>query len=405
MPLTKKRVAKLTTKPGRYLDQHGLYLQVISPTNRSWLLRYERGGRERWLGLGPLHSIDLDDARARARKARQQLLDGIDPIEARKAERAARALEAARSLSFEDASRQYFAAHEAKWRNRKHAAQFLSTLRDYVFPQIGKLSIASIDTGLVLRCVEPIWAGKTVTADRVRRRIEAVLDWSTVRGYRPAGDNPARWRGHLDQVLPAREKIQKTRHHAAMPYGEIGTFVAALTAVPGVAARALQFTVLTASRSGEVIRATWNEIDLAAKTWVIPPDRMKSGREHRTPLSPAALDLLQALPREDNNPFVFIGPSAGGGLSEEALRAVLNRMGQDVTVHGFRSSFRDWVGERTNFPREVAEAALAHVVGDNTERAYRRGDALEKRRRLMDAWATYCGSKPAEAGAKVVPLR
>jgi integrase len=403
MGLTTKRVARLK-KPGRYADGHGLYLQVMSPTNRSWLLRYDRNGRgERWMGLGPLHTIDLKEARERARKARQQLLDGIDPLDARKEQRAAQALAAARALTFEQASRQYFDQHERKWRNDKHRAQFLSTLQTYAFPRIGRLSVADIDTGLVLKVLEPIWPDKTETANRVRGRIEAVLDWATVRGYR-TGDNPARWRGHLDNVLPARGQLQKVNHHAALPFNNLSEFMAALAEREGIAARALEFTILTAARTGEVIGATWDEIDLKEKVWTVPAGRIKGGREHRVPLSAPALEILKALPREENNPFVFIGPRACG-LSNMAMASVLSRMGRDETVHGFRSTFRDWAAERTAYPNHVVEMALAHVVGDKVEAAYRRGDLFAKRARLMADWAKFCATKPAAASSKVVALR
>jgi integrase len=403
MGLTTKRIARLK-KPGRYGDGHGLYLQVASPTNRSWLLRYDRNGRgERWMGLGPLHTIDLKEARERARRARQMLLDGFDPLDARKAQRTAQALEAAKTITFEKAAQAYFDAHERSWKNAKHRAQFLSTLRTYAFPKIGNLPVAAIDTALVLRVIEPIWQEKTETANRTRGRIEAVLDWATVRGYR-AGDNPARWKGYIENVLPSRGAIQKRNHHAALPFDDLPEFMVALRQREGIAARALEFTILTAARTGEVIGATWDEIDLKAKVWKVPAGRIKGGREHRVPLSSAALELLEALPREKNNPFVFIGPRKGG-LSNMAMAMLLSRMGRDdITVHGFRSSFRDWAAERTAYPNHVVEMALAHVVGDKVEAAYRRGDLFEKRRRLMADWAKYC-TAPAKAAANVVALR
>jgi len=370
---------------------------------RSWLLRYELNGKERFYGLGPLHTVSLKDARERARKARLQLLDGIDPIAAKQQRKADAALAAAKAITFETAARQYFDQHAAKWRNRKHRAQFLSTLQTYAYPTLGKLPVAAIDTGLVLKVIEPIWPTKTETASRVRSRVEAVLDWATVRGYR-TGDNPARWKGHLAEVLPARGKIRRTIHHAALPFGEIGAFVAALRAREGVAARALEFGILTAARTGEVIGARWPEVDLKAKVWTVPAGRMKGSREHRVPLSDGALEILRALPREDNNPRVFIGPRKDG-LSNMAMASVLHRMGRDdITVHGFRSTFRDWAAERTSYPNHVVEMALAHVIGDKVEGAYRRGDLFEKRRRLMADWAKYCGTKPTQ-GAEVVSIR
>jgi integrase len=407
--LTVKRIAKLTA-PGRYRDERGLYLQVASPTNRSWLLRYERDGRERWMGLGALHAFNLDEARERARKARQLLADGIDPLEAKKAERAAKALEAAKVLTFKEAAQQYFDGHERKWRNAKHRAQFLSTLKDYAFTYIGALPVGAIDTGLVLKVIEPIWQTKTETASRVRSRIERVLDWATVRGYR-TGDNPARWRGHLDQVLAARNEIAKTQHHAALAYAELPALVKELSTREGIAARALEFTILTAARTGEVIGARWDEMDLAAGIWTVPEDRMKMKREHRVPLSASALAMLKALPREEGNDFVFVGGKEGAGLSNMAMAAVLKRMGnpdgttrwvgkngKPVVPHGFRSTFRDWAAESTAYPNHVVEMALAHTIGNKVEAAYRRGDLFEKRRRLMAEWAKYCASAPKENG-------
>ncbi|HLH98025.1 MAG TPA: integrase arm-type DNA-binding domain-containing protein [Xanthobacteraceae bacterium] len=405
MGLTVKKIERLK-QPGRYADGHGLYLQVMSATNRSWLLRYERNGRERWLGLGPLHTFDLSEARERARKARQLLQDGIDPIEQRKSARAAQALAEARALTFQDAARQYFDAHERSWKNAKHRAQFLSTLETYAFPKIGRLSVAEIDTGLVLKVLEPIWHQKTETANRVRARIESVLDWATVRGYR-TGDNPARWKGHLSETLPSRERIQKVVHHAALPYDDVSAFFKELKEREGVSARALEFTILTAARTGETIGATWEEIDLEAKTWTVPAGRIKGGREHKVPLSDRALEVLRGLPREKNNPSVFVGPRRGG-LSNMSMASVLKRMGRDdITVHGFRSTFRDWAAECTNYPNHVVEMALAHAVGDKVEAAYRRGDLFEKRRRLMTEWAKFCGAKPTNKAAAdiIVSLR
>jgi integrase len=388
MKLTAIKVAK-ATKAGRYGDGHGLYLQLSSTGVKSWLLRYMRHGRERWMGLGPLHTVSLKEARERARRARQHILDGIDPLDARKAEHAALALQAARSLTFAEAAQRYFDAHEKKWRNAKHRAQFLSTLRTYAYPKIGKLSVAEIDLGQVLKVIEPIWRNKAETANRVRGRIESVLDWAAVRGYR-TGENPARWRGHLEHVLPARGRIARANHHPAMPYADLPAFMLALTQREGIAARALEFTIMTAARTGEVIGATWSEIDLVAMVWIIPAKRMKGGREHRVPLSDPVLRILKSLPHEEGNSYVFIG-LRGCSLSNMAMAALLKRMGRnDITVHGFRSTFRDFAAERTNYPNHVVEMALAHVIGDKVEAAYRRGDLFEKRQRLMAEWAKYC---------------
>jgi integrase len=390
MPLTVKKVAKLSA-PGRYGDGHGLYLQVKSGANRSWLLRYERGGRERWMGLGPTHTIDLAEARERARRARQQLLDGIDPLGARAAARATAKLAAAKELTFEEAATQYFEHHEGGWRNAKHRAQFGSSMATYVYPTIGKLSVAAIDTGLVLKCIEPVWHDKTETANRVRRRIESVLDWATVRGYR-TGDNPARWKGHLSEALPARARIQKTEHLPALPFAELPEFMTTLVTRAGSAARALEFVILTAARTGEVTGATWDEINLTEKTWTVPANRIKGGREHRVPLSDRVIALLEALPTENGNPYVFIG-ARRGGLASASMPAVLVRMERiDITVHGFRSTFRDWAAEKTTFANHIVEMALAHAVGNKVEAAYRRGDLFDKRRRLMDDWAKFAST-------------
>jgi integrase len=393
MSLTEKKIAKLPV--GRYFDKDQLYLQVQGPTNRSWLLRYVMNGRERWLGLGAYRTFNLREARLRARKARQAIADGVDPIDAKRAERTAQALEAARLITFETATRQYFDMHERKWRNARHRAQFLSSLRQYAFPVIGRLPVAAIDTGLVLKCVEPIWADRVATAARVRGRIESVLDWATVRGYR-TGDNPARWRGHLAEVLPA-PGAQKAKHHAALPYGEVPGFMATLRAHTGIAARALEFAILTAARSGSVLGATWDEIDFEANTWTVPSGRMKMQKEHRTPLCTRALEILESLPRETGNPHVFIG-ARRANLGEMELRRALRRVRAGGSVHGFRSSFRDWAAERTNFPSHIIEMALAHTVGNAVERAYLRSDLYDKRRKLMESWSRFCMTAPPVSG-------
>lgn len=392
-------VARLTT-PGLYPDGAGLYLQVSASGAKSWLFRFRFAGRERQAGLGSLKTYGLDDARTAATECRKLLDQGIDPIEAKKARRAHARVTAATSLTFEQCAAAYIAANEPAWRNAKHAAQWPSTLRNYVYPVFGSLPVSQIDTGLVMKVVEPLWKTKPETASRVRGRIETVLSWAKARNYR-AGDNPARWRGHLDQLLPPRRKVAKVKHHVALPYSEVPAFVARLRGEKGMAALALRFAILTAARTGEVIGATWDEIDLTAKLWIVPAERMKGGREHRVPLSSAALDVLRATP--GNGPL-FHGGTVGGPLSNMAMLALLERMDRgDITVHGFRSSFRDWCGDETSFPRDLAELALAHQVGDATEQAYRRGDGFEKRRKLMDAWSRHCMSPRADAA--VIPLR
>jgi integrase len=402
-------------RTGKYTGMHsdggGLYLQV-TPSGASWLYCFMLNGRSREMGLGPLHSVGLADARRKAEGARRLRAEGIDPIEARKAERAKIALEAARAITFKDAAEKFIEAHRAGWRNAKHADQWSSTLETYVYPMLGSLSVQDIDVPLVLKVLEPIWKTKTETASRVRGRIEAVLDWATVRGYR-RGDNPARWRGLLENVLPQRSKVQRVAHHAALPYAEIGAFVAALRKQEGISALALEFTILTAARTGEVIGAKWGEFDLVEKTWTIPAERMKGGREHRVPLSVRALEILAemkplaqvALGQDETEAFVFPGGKPGKPLSNMAMLKLLERMGRDdLTAHGFRSTFRDWAAERTSYPREVAEMALAHSIGDKVEAAYRRGDLFEKRRRLMNEWAKFCSTVPSGNVATIARL-
>jgi integrase len=403
MKLTAKRVLKLAKIPGRHPDGNGLYLQVINPSNVSWLFRYRYGGRERYAGLGPLHTIGLADARERAKQARTLLLDGVDPLEQRKAAKVQRALEAARSMSFEQAARAWHAQHERAWKNPKHTLNTLNSLVTYAFPKIGALPVGAIGTGEVLRVLEPIWHDKTDTASRLRGRIEAILAWAQVRGYR-SGDNPARWSSHLDQTLPAPSKVTKVAHHPALPYRELPAFLAELRQQKGVGARALEFLILTCARTGEAIGARWDEFDFDAGIWVIPEQRMKSGRTHRVPLAPRSLEILRSVYREANNPYVFIGAKAGAGLSDMALTTVLRRMGRTaITVHGFRSTARDWMAEQTSFAREICEMALAHAIGDKTEAAYLRSDLLAKRFALANAWASYCTRQPGEG--EVVPLR
>lgn len=403
MRLTAKHIAKLRRRPrGKpYPDGHGLHLQVKSLNAASWLFRYERNGRDRWMGLGPLHTVSLAEARVRAKQARLGLLDGIDPIEARTAAKAAKALEAAKSATFEQAAEAYFKAHEARWRSARHAQIFVGSLRSYAYPAIGKLPVRAIDTGLVLKVLEPLWKRVPETASRVRGRIETILDYAAVRNLR-AGDNPARWKGHLAHLLPARN-VTTIKHLAALPYAEQPSFMRALGHRKDMPSRALKFTILTAARSGEVLGARWEEIDLQVGIWTIPPQRMKGGKEHRVPLSKMALALLNALPREGGNPFVFIGSRPGRPLPINALQKALAYIRDDVTVHGFRSTFRDWAAERTAFPFEVCERALAHVTGSKSSRSYARSDLLEERRKLMSMWADYCYGSPA-TGA-VVPLQ
>jgi integrase len=381
------------SKPGKYPDGGNLWLQVSKWGTKSWLFRYSRHGKDRWHGLGSVNILSLAEARERARDCHKLLLDGIDPIEHRKAQRMKAKLDAARAMTFRQCAEAYIEAHRPSWKNPKHAAQWPATLGAYAYPTFGQLPVAEIDTALVLKVLEPIWSTKPETASRVRGRIESVLDWARARQYRQ-GENPARWRGHLDKLLPARSKVRKVKHHAALPYKEVTGLMEALREEKGVSPKALEFAILTAARTSEVIGATWAEIDLDEKLWVVPGDRMKAGKEHRIPLSDRAVEILRNLPREGN--YVFPGGKAKAPLSNMAMLTTLRRMERrELTVHGFRSTFRDWCAEQTAYPHEVAEMALAHAVSNKVEAAYRRGDLFEKRRRLLDDWAAYCAAPPA----------
>src|SRR6266481_8090862 len=385
---------------GMFHDGGGLYLQVSAGGAKSWIYRFTLDGRAREMGLGPVHAIPLAEARKRAAECRRMRVDGVDPIEARSAHRGWKRLEAGKAMTFDACAAAYIAAHDAGWRNAKHRDQWRNTLTSYAGAVFGCLPVQSIDVGLVMKALEPIWHTKPETASRLRGRIEAVLDWATVRSYRN-GENPARWRGHLDKLLPARSKVHKVKHHPALPYNEMADFTAALRNQEGVAARALEFLIMTAARTGEVISAPWDEIDLDEKLWVVAAARMKAGREHRVPLSATAMAVLAQMKEIRESEFVFAGGKKGKPLSNMAMLAVLKRMGRgDLTAHGFRSTFRDWAAECTNFPREVVEMALAHSIESKVEAAYRRGDLFHKRRQLMEAWARFSVTKRLQAGVR-----
>lgn len=387
--LTALAVAK-TSKPGYYGDGGGLWLQVGKSGSKSWIFRFKVTGRQREMGLGGVQTIDLAKARVLARECRAQLLDGKDPIEARKGVRLANALERARAMSFDQCAAAYIDAHRSSWKNAKHADQWKSTLATYASPIIGALPVADVDTDLLVKVLSPIWGAKTETATRVRGRIESILDWATVSKFRQ-GDNPARWRGHLENLLANPNRIAPVKNHPALPWREVPAFMALLSQSKGVAARAAEFAILTAARSGEVRGASWEELDLVAKLWTIPAQRMKAGKEHRVPLSTQTIALLTQI--QCKNGLIFPGRSNSLALSDMSLTAVLRRMGRsDITIHGFRSSFRDWCAEAVgnSFSREVCEHALAHSLPDKVEAAYRRGDLLDKRIMLMQAWANYC---------------
>jgi integrase len=387
---------------GYYGDGGGLYL-LVGPTGaKSWVFRFRDAGRLREMGLGPLHTIGLAEARGRAQNCRRERLDGRDPIEARRAERTAARLDAAKAMTFKQCGVAYIAAHEAGWRNPKHRAQWRSTLEAYVYPMFGDLPVKAVDVGLVMRAIEPIWTKKPETASRVRGRVESILDWATARGYRQ-GENPARWKGHLENLLPQKNKVRRVEHHAALPYPALAEFMAELRQQEGIAARALEFAILTVARTGEVIGAKWSEIDLEARLWTVPAERMKAGREHRVPLNDPAVAILIAMREVWDGNFVFPGGKARRPLSNMAFLMLLRRMRRgDLTAHGFRSTFSDWCSERTNFPAEAREMALAHTVSDKVEAAYRRGDLFQKRRQVMDAWARY--SNAPVINSHVIPL-
>ena len=390
-------------KPGRrpdgssctrsYADGGGLYLQVtpgIASISKSWIFRYAIGdSKERFMGLGSLDAVSLADARAKAAECRKQREQGVDPIDEREAQRAAAAIDRAKAMTFDQCAEKYIAAHRAGWRNPKHASQWKNTLTTYASPVFGKLPVGSVDVGLVIKVLEPIWPTKPETASRLRGRVEAVLDWAAARGFRD-GDNPARWKGRLENLLPRKSKVRTVQHHAALPFTNVADFITSLRERGGTAARALEFAVLTAARTGEVLGAQWEELDLAARTWIVPAERMKGGREHRVPLSEATLSVVQQMTKVRENDYVFPGDRRAT-LSSMALLMLLRRIGHgDLTAHGFRSTFRDWAAECTDFPSEVVEMALAHSIESKVEAAYRRGDLFEKRRKLMDAWAAYC---------------
>lgn len=393
---------------GRYPDGGGLYLQITPTGARSWIFRYRVAGRERQMGLGPLEFVSLADAREKARLARRQRYNGEDPLGAQIGRRPKVISEGPVGMTFKEAMVAYIETNKIAWRNEKHIQQWSSTLETYAVPHFGRKLLADIETADVLSALKPIWLTKSETASRLRGRIESILSWGAAQGYRQ-GDNPARWKGHIEMILPAKSKVAKVKHHAALDYREMPAFMAKMGSQSGVGVLALRFVILTAARTGEVIGADWSEIDFENRVWTVPASRMKAGREHRVPLSQPALEILQrqreawfeiearrhrkTLRDGEVGPVgpVFWGQLAGKGLSNMALLAVLRRMGRaDLTSHGFRSSFRDWAAEETDFPGEVVEMALAHAIGNKVEAAYRRGDLFEKRRVLMDKWAQAC---------------
>ncbi|WP_394730750.1 tyrosine-type recombinase/integrase [Altererythrobacter sp. GH1-8] len=395
MPLTALEIKN--AKPGMHADGNGLYLNVKPGGAKSWIFRFQISGRRREMGLGSLANVEPVAARAEAARLKAMVASGTDPIEQKRkskaeadeiatAEELEQQLEAA---TFRVAAEKYIAAQEAGWSNHKHSQQWTNTLKTYAYPVIGDMPVRDITAQHIVEILKPIWSTKSETASRVRMRIEAVLNSAKLMGWR-TGENPAVWRGGLEAALPRISKVRRVRHHPAMPWQDIAPFMAKLREREGISPRALEFVILTAARSGEVRNASWDEIDLDRALWVVPAERMKAGREHRVPLSKAAIKLLEQLPRIDKTPLLFPGMH-NGPMSDMTLGAVLKRMdlGQ-FTVHGFRSTFRDWAAESTSHSPEAVEMALAHTVANRVEAAYRRGDLFEKRRELMEDWATWC---------------
>jgi integrase len=397
---------KQAKAPGYHSDGGGLVLQVTSSGSKSWLFRYRSpAGKIREMGLGGLDTVSLADARRKAEAAQRQRSDGLDPIVVKRHRQVQASLDAAKGVTFRWCAGQFVETNTAGWSNSKHAAQWTSTLQTYAYPVFGDLPVASIDTALVTKCLEPIWSEKSETASRLRQRIERVLSWATVRGYR-SGANPAAWRGHLDQILPKPSKVRSVQHHRALPIDDVSAFLDALAHRAGGSALALRFLALTASRTSDVIGAQWSEIDLATQLWTIPAARMKAKKEHRVPLSDEAMDILREVERTRINDVVFVGPKNGRPLSNMAFSALLDRMKRtDFVPHGLRSTFRTWAAERTNYPREVCEMALAHTVGNAVEQSYQRGDMFERRKRLMADWAKFAASSVVNKGASILDLR
>jgi integrase len=386
---------------GLYGDGGGLYLQVSAKGTKSWIFRFTFRGRKRMAGLGSFALVSLSEARDAAMACRRMLKDGIDPIEAKQEKQRQLSLKKARSLTFDEGASAYIASHRSGWKNEKHAEQWKTTIQSYASPIIGGLAIGEVDTALVMRVIEPIWLTKTETANRLRNRIELILDWAAARGHRN-GENPARWAGHLDHLLPKRSDLRNRKHFAALPFTEMGEFMATLRKLDGIAPRALEFCILTATRTSETMGARHSEISNGI--WTIPAERMKAGREHRVPLSPRALQIVSELSPLSDGGYLFPGRSPNRTLCNNAFLAILKRrMNLKVTGHGFRSAFRDWAAERTSFSREVVEMALAHAIKDATEAAYRRGDLLLKRQALMNAWAEYCDKK-ASLNGEIFPI-
>lgn len=387
--LTALEVSRITTQ-GKYNTGQGIYFEVKG-ASKSWVLRIVVGDKRRHIGLGAYPLVTLAQARAKALKVREQIEQGVDPVEQKKASKSAIKAAQAREITFKQCALAYIDTHSHAWRNSKHRQDWPRSLEMYVFPHIGNLLIKDVEQVHILKVLNPIWMSKTETATRVRGRIELIMDYAAVRGYRDH-DNPARWKGRLDKILPKPSKVAKVKHYEAVSVDALPSFIAELSLHESMSVKCLLFTVLTACRSGEARGATWSEIDMQAKVWTIPVERMKAGKEHQVPLSDQAIDLLASLPRVQDTPYVF--PSVRNKpLSDMALSMLMRRMNTGAVPHGFRSTFRDWAGDKTNYPRDLAEAALAHTVSNQVEAAYRRGTALEKRRAMMNEWGKYVFSE------------
>lgn len=385
-------------KTGMYADGLGLYLKVRAGNSKSWIFRYRIGGRLRDMGLGPFHTVSLAEAREKVEVCRAMRLKGLDPLEERRNEQQAKVIEAAEAITFESCAESYIAAHKDGWKNGKHADQWMATLQTYVYPVFKDKPVAAIDDVLVLKVLQPIWKDKTETASRVRGRMERILDWARVMKYR-TGDNPARWKGHLDHLLPKRSKVATIVHHAALPIDETPSFIQILRREETVVARAFEFCILNATRTNETMGMRWDEYDEQAQLWTVPAARMKAGRDHRIPLAQRSQRILAEMREFRTSDFVFPGGVQEHPLSSMAFLMLLRRLGRnDITAHGFRSTFRDWAAERTDFPNEVVEMALAHTISNKVEAAYRRGDLFDKRRQLSEAWAAFCaGTIPSKS--------
>ena len=405
------QVSRLTAPGAHFVGGvAGLFLEIKEGGSRSWVLRATVAGKRRDMGMGGFPDVTLAQARERARTARDQVRAGTDPIQSRREARSALAAASAKAKTFDHCVEAFMKAKSGEWKNAKHKAQWQSTLDTHAKSKLGNVLVQDVDLTLVLSVLEPIWQTTTETASRLRGRIETVLDWASARGYR-TGDNPARWRGHLDQLLAKPRKIKKVKHQPALNVADTHAFMVDLRAIEGTSAQALELAVLTAARSGEVRGARWPEVDLQAKIWTVPAERMKAKKEHRVALSKQAIKLLRSLPRMEGTDLVFPGRKPQQPLSDMSLTACMRRMGYKddsgrmCVPHGCRSTFRDWAAEHTNYPREIAEMALAHTIASAVEAAYRRGDLLDKRAAMMQDWADFCDTPMRRKGSNVVPIK